>query len=79
MEWRAALEVLNLDDRWMQTGVICQEMHRFANAHSGSDAKPPKLEVFNPSLLVFGKPPVEQKKKLTVKQMHAEAAKDAGF
>lgn len=75
MEWRAALDVIGLDDQWEQTGVICQELHRVAASFGGVSEEPPTRSRFHPPRLTFKQPPPEK----TVEQMHKEAAQEAGF
>lgn len=78
VEWRAALDVVGLDDEWQQVGVICQEMHRIALAHAGSKEEPPPRKAFHPLRLTFDAPQPAGKY-LTIEEMKAASKKRAGL
>lgn len=80
MEWRAALQVLNLDDEWRQTEVIGQKLDEVRQSMAGGKGAQP-LKDYHPDLLAFRSPDSTPSpgKYLTVEQMHAEAARAAGL
>lgn len=53
LEWRAALDVVGIDDDWNQTAVLCQQIHNIGHAIGGVESEPLALSKYMPHLLTF--------------------------
>lgn len=82
IEWRAALDVICIDDDWNRTAVLCQQIHNIGHAMGGVESEPLSLKKYMPHALTFkqvGEDTPPQGKYQSPDEMRNAAAARYGF